>query len=215
MSIWLKILLTLFVFIPLALIILHTIIRIIRHIYRFPIPQALTRFIDGPHRHRFQPPDATAVRHGIEPGMKVMDVGPGNGSYTIAAARLAGPDGTVYAVDIDQKIIERLNQRINDQGVDNLIPMVADVYELPFSREEFDLIYLITVIGEIPEPVKAMREFHRVLKPEGRLVFSELLVDADYPSRKRLVQLASESGFREVKRLGNFFYYTLIFEKDG
>ena len=45
----------------------------------------------------------------------------------------------------------------------------------------FDAVYMIAVIGEIPEPERAMHEFHRVLSPSGTLVFSELLLDPDYP----------------------------------
>jgi hypothetical protein len=63
----------------------HTLIRIIRHIYKFPMPQFLANLIDNPLRRAIQPPDATAVRHGIEPGMMVLEVGPGNGRYTVAS----------------------------------------------------------------------------------------------------------------------------------
>ena len=91
---------------------------------------------------------------------------------------------------------------------------VADVYALPFDDGEFDLIYMIAVIGEIPEPQRAMREFWRVLSPAGTLVFSELLMDPDYPLPRSLIRQAAGAGFRLRKRLGNFFYYTLIFEKD-
>ncbi|MBW1798568.1 MAG: methyltransferase domain-containing protein, partial [Deltaproteobacteria bacterium] len=76
-----------------------------------------------------------------------------------------------------------------------------------------DVIYMITVIGEIPEPDKAMREFYRVLSPTGTLVFSELLVDPDYPCAKTLIRKANAASFRLKEKVGNFFYYTLILEK--
>jgi ubiquinone/menaquinone biosynthesis C-methylase UbiE len=150
----------------------HTLIRIIRHIYKFPMPQFLANLIDNPLRRAIQPPDATAVRHGIEPGMMVLEVGPGNGRY------------------------------------------MGNVYHLDFEGESFDLIYMIAVISEIPEPIRAMKEFYRVLKPSGRLVFSELLMDPDYPLSQTLVRWATEVNFRMTQKKGNFFYYTLIFEKE-
>jgi ubiquinone/menaquinone biosynthesis C-methylase UbiE len=72
---------------------------------------------------------------------------------------------------------------------------------------------MITVIGEIPEPVRAMREIHRVLKPSGTLAFSELLMDPDYPLERTLVRQAAQAGFRLKRKVGNFFAYTLVFEK--
>ena len=61
--------------IPVVFIVLHTIIRIIRHFYKFPIPEFLVGLIDHPLRRKFQPPYETAVRHGLEPGMLVLEVG--------------------------------------------------------------------------------------------------------------------------------------------
>ena len=72
---------------------------------------------------------------------------------------------------------------------------------------------MITVVDEIPEPKKAISEFQRVLKPEGTLVFSELLMDPDYPLAGTLEKLAAVNHFRIKEKHGNFFYYTLIFEK--
>jgi ubiquinone/menaquinone biosynthesis C-methylase UbiE len=161
-----------------------------------------------------QPPAETAIRHGIEPGMMVLDVGPGNGRYTIGAARRVGDSGKIFAIDIEPKMIERVEARAQLEGVTNIEARVANVYELPFEDRSFDLVYMITVISEIPDPVRAMQEFHRVLKPDGSLVFSELLNDPDYPLAGTLVRWAREADFRVKQKLGNFFYYTLIFEKN-
>ncbi|MCJ7716286.1 MAG: class I SAM-dependent methyltransferase, partial [Anaerolineales bacterium] len=78
---------------------------------------------------------------------------------------------------------------------------------------KFDLIYMIAVIGEIPTPERAMKEFHRVLKPGGSLGFSEILMDPDYPLPKTLINLAEPAGFQLKNRTGNFFSYTLVFDK--
>lgn len=200
--------------VPLAIIALHTTVRLARHFSKFPIPQALTQLIDHPLRRKFiQPPDKTAIRHGIRPGMCVLEVGPGTGTYTLAAARRVGPEGKAVAIDIEPKIIERLNRRIRAEGVVNLEARVADVYDLPFDDGIFDLIFMITVIGEIPDVPRALAEFHRVLKPDGRLVFSELFPDPDYPLANALTRRVESEGFRLKEKIGNFFYYTLIFKK--
>ena len=208
-----KILKILFTFL-LGLVGLHTLIRVIRHVYKFPIPQFLTNLIDNPFRRKYiQPPDETTVRHGIVPGMKVLEVGPGNGTHTLAAARRVGKNGKIETIDIEPKIIARLIDRIREAGVSNIAARVADVYALPFDDGYFDLAYMITVSGEIPDLERAAQEIARVLKSGGMLAFSELLLDPDYPLPATLIRKVSPVGFQVKEKIGNFFYYTLIFEK--
>jgi ubiquinone/menaquinone biosynthesis C-methylase UbiE len=200
--------------IPIVLIVLHTIVRIVRHFYKFPMPEFMADLIDHPLRRRFQPPYETAVRHGLEPGMTVLEVGPGSGTYTVGAARRVGPQGRLVTVDVEPKMIERVRRRADAEGVENVEARVANVYDLPFEDGTFDVVYMIAVIGEIPEPQRAMQEFHRVLSPSGTLVFSELVLDPDYPLANPLVRMAASAAFRLREKIGSFFYYTLVFEKD-
>ncbi len=199
--------------IPLLLIILHTIMRIVRHFHKFPMPQFMANLIDNPFRRRIQPPQETPIRHGIHPGMTVLEVGPGNGTYTIATARRVGNSGRVVTVDIEPKMLQRVTQRAQAEGITNLEARLANVYELPFDDETFDLVYMIAVINEIPRPERALREFQRVLKSNGKLVFSELFMDPDYQLASTLIRRVNPVGFQLSERTGNFFYYTLIFEK--
>ena len=198
---------------PFDFLIYHTLVRILRHYYKFPIPEFLTNVIDNPLRRRLQPPDQTAIRHGIKPGLTVLEVGPGKGNYTLASADRLGDQGRLVTIDIEPKIIQRLDVRLREEEIYNIDARVANVYDLPYDDGEFDLVYMIAVIGEIPDQIKALDEFHRVLKPGGQLVFSELLIDPDYPLAETLIRLCSGAGFRLKQKLGNFFYYTLIFKK--
>jgi ubiquinone/menaquinone biosynthesis C-methylase UbiE len=199
---------------PLVLLVLHTIVRIVRHFYKFPIPEFMADLIDHPLRRKFQPPYETAVRHSLEPGMTVLEVGPGSGTYTLGAAQRVGEQGRLVTVDIEPKMIERVARRAEAEGIENIEARVANVYDLPFEDGTFDVVYMIAVIGEIPEPLRAMREFNRVLSPSGTLVFSELVVDPDYPLASTIVRMAAAAGFRLREKIGTWFYYTLRFEKD-
>ena len=192
---------------------LIAIVRLIRYFYKFPMPQFLANLIDNPLRRRIQPPSEMPIRHGIMPGMTVLEVGPGNGRYTIETARRVGDAGKVVSIDIEPKMIERVRQRAQAEGITNLETQMADVYNLPFEDGIFDAIYMITVISEIPEPQRAMREFYRVLAPSGTLAFSELLTDPDYPLAHTLIRKATAANFHLKRNLGNLFAYTLVFEK--
>lgn len=199
--------------IPSALIILHTMVRVIRYFYKFPMPQFLADIIDNPLRRKIQPLDETAVRHGIERGMIVLEVGPGNGRYTTASAKLVGNTGKVYTIDIEKKMIDRVQSRIKQEGINNIVALVANVYKLPFRDSYFDLIYMIAVFNEIPDHDKTLRELYRVLKPNGLLVFSEVLMDPDYPLSSTLIKKVSKYNFKLKDRIGSIFYYTLRFKK--
>jgi len=196
-----------------AALIWHTVVRMVRYFYKFPMPQFLANVIDNPLRRKIQPPREMPIRHGIEPGMTVLEVGPGNGRYTVETARRVGKTGHVITVDIEPRMIERVRRRARAEGIANLEARVADVYDLPFDDGTFDAVCMITVISEIPEPDRAMREFYRVLSPFGTLAFSELLLDPDYPLARTLIRQANKAGFRLRRKLGNFLAYTLVFEK--
>lgn len=198
---------------PVVVIMLYTVVRIVRLFCKFPMPQFFANVIDSPLRRKIQPPDEIPIRHGIEPGMTVLEVGPGNGTYTIATARRIGDKGKLVTIDIEPEMIERVKRRVEEEGIKNIEAQVADVYNLPFEDGFFDAIYMIAVIGEIPNPDRAIKEFYRVLSSSGILVFSELLFDPDYPRAKTLVRKATSRGFRLKRRVGTSFYYTLIFER--
>lgn len=203
----------LIVLVPLLLVTWHTLVRVVRHFYKFPMPQFLANAIDNPLRRRVQPPAATAIRHGLLPGMRVLDIGPGNGRYTVAAAQLVGLRGHVVAVDIEPRMTQRVRQRAAATGITNLTPLVASAHDLPFAEATFDAATMITVMGEIPDPVRALRNVRRVLRPAGTLACSELVVDPDYPLARTLQAWAGEAGLQVRLRIGGFFYYTLIFER--
>ncbi len=191
-----------------------TFVRILRRFYKFPMPHFMAPIIDNPLRRKFQPPDLLAVRHGLQPGMTALEVGPGSGRYTVAAARRVGAGGKVIAIDIEPRMLEKTACRAEAEGAINIETRLANVHALPFDSGMFDAIYMITVIGEIPQPEKAAQEFQRVLKPGGTLAFSELLPDPDYPLAGTLIRLIEPAGFRLKQRFGNFFAYTLLFEKE-
>ncbi len=197
-----------------VVVVFHTIIRIVRHFYKLPMPEFLANAIDNPLRRRIQPPEEMPLRHGIGPGMRVLEVGPGNGRYTVATARRVGAAGRVVTVDIEPRMLERVQARAEAEGIANVGAWVTSVCSLPFADETFDAIYMITVIGEIPKPLAALKEFYRVLSPSGTVAFSELVMDPDYPLAKTLVRYATMTGYRLRRRVGSFFSYSLVFQKD-
>ncbi|MCW4048625.1 MAG: methyltransferase domain-containing protein [Candidatus Bathyarchaeota archaeon] len=190
-----------------------TVGRLVRRYYRFPIPSFLTQVIDNPLRRRFlQDPEVIADRMMLEPGMTVVEVGPGKGSYTFAVARRVAP-GTVYACDISDYVFERLRERVEREGIDNVEPRIDDAYNFSFMDDSVDRVFMIACLPEIPDPVRALRECFRVLRPGGLLCLCELFFDPDYPLRRIEKRWAGEAGFVLEKEFGGFLVYQLNFRK--
>jgi len=174
----------------------------------------MTRLIDNPIRRRFiQKPNRIAERMRLEPGMIVVEIGPGKGSYTKAVAEKVLPNGKVYAIDIQESVINRLKRRIKKEDISNIVPKIDDAFNLSFENKSVDRIFAIACLPEIPDPVKALKEFHRILKPSGIISLSELFPDPDYPRRKTEKKWAEIAGFELDEEFGNWFVYQLNFKK--
>ena len=176
-----------------------------------PCPAALARLVDNPVRQRYMRPVPDRV--GIQPGECVLELGPGPGFFTVEAARRAGPAGRLIAVDIQPKMIARLDQRLQQAGVTNVETHVASAYELPVDDASLDRAFLVTVLPEIPDSRRALAELHRALKPGGVLSITEEFLDPDYPLASETIRRVEAAGFHLAERFGNFWLYTLNFER--
>jgi len=208
---WLIVLLCVFPGLPLAVFVGLNVSRFFRLARPSPMPHWMAPLIDNPVRRLLYPTRRVVDQLGAEPGMRALEVGPGHGTYTLAVARRLGDAGKLVAVDIQPEIIERLQRRIEREGVKNVEARTADVHDLPFPDGSFDLVFLMMVLGEIPDPVGALREFSRVLKPTGRLAVQEWLPDPDYHPAGTLVKWGAEAGLVLTAKRGGFFNYTLLF----
>jgi ubiquinone/menaquinone biosynthesis C-methylase UbiE len=174
----------------------------------------MTRVIDNPFRRRFiQKPEVVADRMQLESGMIVVEIGPGKGSYTKEMAKRVLPDGKVYAVDIQESVVNRLKRNIEQAGITNIIPMIDNAHDFSFTDETVDRIAAIACLPEIPDPVHVLRACRRILKEDGLISLCELAPDPDYPRRKTVKKWAAEAGLVLKHEYGNWFSYQLNFGK--
>lgn len=137
------------------------------------------------------------------PGERLLEIGPGVGIYALPIAAAVAPGGAVDALDVQPEMLGVLRQRAVAAGVTNIADAVGDAQQLAYADASVDAVYLIGVLGEIPDPARALREFRRVLKPNGRLVIGEaLLGDPDAVRLSVLRGMAEQAGFAFERRLG-------------
>jgi ubiquinone/menaquinone biosynthesis C-methylase UbiE len=193
-----------------------TLAKIVRKLVHFPAPAFIGRFLDSGFRRWMQPAERIIRRSGIKPGMRVLEVGCGSGAYTTFVARAVGPKGRVYALDIQPAMLAQLSRKLErpeNSDITNVELVKASAYELPFEDASVDLVYMITVLPEIPEPGKALDECIRILKNSGILAVTEFFPDPDSPLKQTTVKQAVSAGFVEDAVLGNFWNYTARFIK--
>ncbi len=191
-------------------------LRLVRKSTNFPAPAYIGRVLDSDFRRFFQSPRTIVERSGIAPGMTVMELGCGSGAYTTFMARAAGEQGKLYAVDIQPAMLRQLERKLDkaeNQDIRNVELKEASAYELPFTDDFFDLVYMVTVLMEIPDKGRALREVRRVLKPGGILAVTEYFPDPDYPFRSTVIKLGRREGFMLDGTQGNFWNYTVRFKK--
>ena len=176
-----------------------------------PCPYALAWIVDNPLRRRYL--GRVLDRIGIQPGERVLELGPGPGAFTVQAAHLAGSDGSLVAVDIQPEMIAAVEKRVHEAGLTNVETHVASAYELPVEDESVDRAILVTVLPEIPDRERALTELLRVLKPAGILSITEEFLDPDYPLAPTTIAWAQRAGFELAECHGNWWVYTLNFRK--
>ncbi len=158
-------------------IVVHTVIRLVRHFIHFPSPPFVPYLINNPIRRKLSPPRRVIDYMDIHEGMTILEVGPGTGFYTFEAARRAGAWGHVYAADIEPKVIAVPDQRIQQAGVKNITIRIASAYEIPLLNNSVDRALMVAVLPEIPDKHRALGGIQRVLKKQGLLTLAEILID--------------------------------------
>ena len=193
-----------------------TLAKLVRKLYHFPAPAFIGRLLDSGYRRRVQPPAQLIERSGIKRGMRVLDLGCGPGAFTPFVARAVGEKGKVYALDIQPKMLEQIRNKLSkpeNKNIKNIKLIEGNAYELPFDDSSLDLVYMVTVLQEIPDRNRALHEVKRVLKRGGFLAVTELFPDPDYPWKSTTIKLGKEASFVLDEVSGNFFNYTVRFKK--
>ena len=158
--------------------------------------------LDEATRRSWFNPEKVLVDAGLRSGMVCVDVGCGDGFFTILAARLVGEKGRVYAVDTDSSAIERLKRKAADKGLANVKAVVAEAEETVFCDGCADVVFYSIVLHDFHDPAKVLVNAMRMLKPSGRLV------DLDWKKKQTeigppvRIRFSEEQAQRLIKNAG-------------
>lgn len=112
------------------------------------------------------------------PGEALLDVGFGNGAALRFLAERVGPTGSIGGIDNEPGTVERLQQFVRGNSIDNVDSRFGDAQNLPFPDSTFDGVLCVDVLEAVPEPATALAEIRRVLKPGGRALVAHIDIDS-------------------------------------
>jgi ubiquinone/menaquinone biosynthesis C-methylase UbiE len=186
--------------------------------------------LEAPDRDDWQKPDLIMDELQIADGSKVADLGTGGGWFSIRLARRVGPNGVVYAEDIQPLMIEATLRRVQKEGLQNVVPVLgmASDPKLP-QKDELDAVLIVGSFHEMDDPARPeviltlLNHVARSLTPQGRLGVVDFLPGAGGPGPapdervdpETVIQAAAAAGLKLQKReVIPPFSFLLVFEKD-
>ncbi len=160
-----------------------------------------------------------AILQDLRSGMVFIDIGCGNGFFSILAAKKVGKKGKVYAVDIDASAIERLKHKAKAESLKNITAKVGAAEETVFCSKCADFVFYSMVLHDFADPAEVLQNAKQMIKHTGRLV------DLDWKkqempfgppvkirfSEEHIASLIRNAGFQvdSVKDAGSYHYIVI------
>lgn len=178
-----------------------------------PMPFERASHLLNPLRKIILSPKKLAGRLALKPDSRVLELGPGPGFYSPEVARRI-PAGTLVLVDIQQEMLDMAKKRMEAMQLTNVQYVKGDAASLPFHEDYFDVVFLVSVLGEVPDQNKCLQEINRILLPYGLLSISEQPGDPDFIAMPDLKNRVEKAGFQLEATYGSAINYTVNFRKN-
>jgi predicted methyltransferase len=167
---------------------------------------AQTRQTDEARREEWQKVDQIFSAMGVRSGATVADVGAGDGFFTSRLARAVGPDGRVFAVDIDEGALTRLRKRLEDEGIRNVFVVRGTATDPRLPERTLDAALIVNAYHEMTEHQQMLSALRSALKADGRLVIVEPISDTRRSSSRaeqtKEHQIAPEFALADARSAG-------------
>lgn len=155
----------------------------------------------------------------VTEGMRVMDYGCAMGWFSIPLAKMTGAGGTVYCVDIQEKMLEKLEKRASSKHLSGIVRplLVGGNYNPAELTDRLDFVLLFAVVHEVPDKRQLFNDIFGMLKAGGKVLFAEPKGHVSPEDFRRSVDMASLAGLAvsPEKPLDNGLSCLLVKEKSA
>ena len=135
-----------------------------------PTTNSYIQHLEDPGRAAWQKPDEVVQALNLKSGQNVADIGAGSGYFTVPFAHRVGPAGKVYAVDIDREMLAYIEQRAQQESLQNIQTVLADPHNPKLAPASVDLIFICATLHHITDRAKYYPLLAQALRPRGRVV---------------------------------------------
>ena len=183
--------------------------------------------LEAPDRDQWQKPDQIMDALGVAEGSVVAELGAGGGWFTLRLAERVGPNGSVYAEDVQQAMLEGIRRRMQSQNRANVTTVLGTASD-PHLPGGLDAVLISDAFNEMDLPgdrtavVTLLRNIAQALKPQGRLGIVDWTPGSGGPGPesgqrgdpKRMIEVARAAGLQPIKR-EDFppFVFLMVFGK--
>jgi ubiquinone/menaquinone biosynthesis C-methylase UbiE len=170
--------------------------------------------LDEATRRSWYNPDA--ILKELQPRTVFVDVGCGDGFFSILAAKKVGEKGKVYAVDIDASAIDKVKLKAKAEGLKNITSKAGKAEDTVFCKSCADFIFYSMDLHDFSDPVKVLQNAKQMIKPNGQLLdldWKKIEMPFGPPvtirfSEKKASDLIESAGFNvtDVRDAGRYHY---------
>ncbi|MGZ8900498.1 MAG: DUF6807 family protein [Limisphaerales bacterium] len=159
-------------------------------------------WLERPERVEEEKPDDLVNLLELKTGQSVADIGAGTGYISWRMAQKIGSEGKVYAVDIQQEMLDQLQKRMRERGVQNVEPVLGTIQHANLQPDSIDLAIMVDVYHEFSHPHEMMKSIVSALKPGGRVAFVEYRAEDPEIPIKRVHKMTEVQVKKEAEAAG-------------
>ena len=178
--------------------------------------------LEAPDRDLWQRPDQIMDAMAIADASVVADIGAGSGWFTVRLARRVGPQGLVYAEDVQKEMLNAISRRVGREGFNNVKQVLGLKNDPRLPGASLDAVLIVDAYHEIEDRVSMLSNLARALKPQGRIGVIDFRLEGTGPGPEAdervspdiVVKDANQAGLRLLRQETFLpFQYFLIFGK--
>ena len=157
--------------------------------------------LEGPDRDAWQQPEKIMDALAIGEGSVVADLGAGGGWFTVRLAHRVGPNGRVYAEDVQRQMIEATTRRVVREGLSNVFYILGNQLSAQL-QEPVDAVLIVNTYNEMEHPTALLRNVAASLKPKGRIGIVDFRRDGYGPGPALEERVDPERIIRDLEAAG-------------
>lgn len=161
-------------------------------------------WLERPEREKEENTSLLLKNLAVKPGMLIADIGAGSGYHSALLSKMVGT-GKVFAVDVEPEMIAYLNERIKQEKLSRIVPVLGTEQKLPLPENTIDMMLLVDVYHEFSYPYEMTLSMRAALKPGGKLVLVEFRSEDQNVPIKSIHKMSEAQAIKEFKAAGFTF----------